>query len=102
MGRVWFDTSMSLAFYNKLTKEEEDQIMTLVHSCKLIKNSHSSTVKEYSNTSLTSHWKLGYKNEPLIRSVESPLLCIMHSPNGKFFVHSTNGVLHGFLGTKFC
>ena len=40
---------------------------------------------------LTSHWKLEYnKNEPLIRnlsieSIESPLICILNSPNGKLF-----------------
>ena len=29
-----------LAFYNKPTKEEGDQIVALVHSCKSIKNDH--------------------------------------------------------------
>ena len=73
--------------------------MALIHSCMLKNNSGTSAVKGYSNTILTSHWKLEYRNKmPLIRSVsieaiERPLLGLQHSPSNDLFDDNNSSFL---------
>ena len=80
-----------LCFYKKEIEEEKCELMALVHSCRLSLPNNSCSVKGFSDTVLTSHWKLEYSNDmPLIRSVsveaiEQTLLCVQHCPTQKLF-----------------
>ena len=80
-----------LYFNKKEIEEGKSEIMALVHSCRLSLPNNSCSVKGFSDTVLTSHWKLEYSNNmPLIQSVsveaiEQTLLCVQHFPTQQLF-----------------